>query len=307
MSSSPLAAAITRHTDNPDSGTHGDGFYATAIAPLTLMRLGRQTIESYSLYKPALCVTVQGAKQVMLGDSVFDYGAMQYLAVSVDLPILGRVTQASDAAPFLALIIDIDIAMLQDVMRQTDHPADLANLANLANLADGGKAAPGVFIGTFDEHATACALKLMALLEQPKAIPVLANSVLRELYYWLLCGPQGALLRRLGAPDSHVQRIARAIALMRREFASSLGIDRLATLAGMSASSFHAHFKTVTSVTPLQYQKQLRLLQARRLIATHAANASQAAYQVGYESASQFSREYTRMFGAPPSRDGLAA
>lgn len=298
MSSSPLAAAITRHTDNH---APSDGFYATDIAQLTLMRLGRQTIESYSLYKPALCVTVQGAKQVMLGDSVFDYGPMHYLAVSVDLPILGRVTQASDAAPFLALIVDIDIAMLQEVMRQTDHPADLDN------LADAGKAAPGVFIGAFDEHATACALKLMALLEQPKAIPVLANSVLRELYYWLLCGPQGALLRRLGAPDSHVQRIARAIALMRSEFASSLGIDRLATLAGMSASSFHAHFKTVTSVTPLQYQKQLRLLQARRLIATHAANASQAAYQVGYESASQFSREYTRMFGAPPSRDGLAA
>lgn len=237
-------------------------------------------------------MTVQGAKQVMLGNAVFDYGPMEYLVVSVDLPIIGRVTQGNADTPFLALILDIDVALLQDVVRQLDQQAPTHAPSSL-----------GIFIGNFAGEAADCALRLMQLLEQPRAIPVLAASLLRELYYWLLCGPQGEQLRRLVAPNSNILRIADAIHVMRKEFDQPIGIERLAALAGMSPSSFHAHFKTITSVTPLQYQKQLRLLQARRLLVTRAANASQAAYQVGYESPSQFSREYTRMFGTPPSRE----
>lgn len=289
MSSSPLAAAITRYTD-----THAEtgGFHETAIASLKLMRIGQHTLPSYTLYTPNLCMTVQGAKQVMLGDTVFDYGPMEYLVVSVDLPIIGRVTQGSADTPFLALILDIDVALLQDVVRQLDQAPPVHAPSSL-----------GIFIGNFSGQAADCALRLIQLLEQPRAIPVLASSLLRELYYWLLCGPQGEQLRRLVAPNSNTLRIAEAIHVMRKEFDQPIGIERLAALAGMSPSSFHAHFKTITSVTPLQYQKQLRLLQARRLLVTRAANASQAAYQVGYESPSQFSREYTRMFGTPPSRE----
>lgn len=289
MPSSPLAAAITRYTD---THAEADGFYETDIAPLKLMRIGQHTLPTYTLYTPTLCMTVQGAKQVMLGDTVFDYGPMEYLVVSVDLPIIGRVTQGNADTPFLALILDIDVALLQDVIRQLDQPSPAHAPSSL-----------GIFIANFAGQAADCALRLMQLLEQPRAIPVLASSLLRELYYWLLCGPQGEQLRRLVAPNSNILRIADAIHLMRKEFDQPIGIERLATLAGMSTSSFHAHFKTITSLTPLQYQKQLRLLQARRLLVTRAANASQAAYQVGYESPSQFSREYTRMFGTPPSRE----
>lgn len=289
MPSSPLATAITRYTD---THTEVDGFYETDIAPLKLMRIGQHTLPTYTLYTPTLCMTVQGAKQVMLGDTVFDYGPMEYLVVSVDLPIIGRVTQGNTDTPFLALILDMDVALLQDVVRQLDQTPPVHAPSSL-----------GIFIGNFAGQAAECALRLMQLLEQPRAIPVLASSLLRELYYWLLCGPQGEQLRRLVAPNSNILRIADAIHLMRKEFDQPIGIEKLAALAGMSTSSFHAHFKTITSLTPLQYQKQLRLLQARRLLVTRAANASQAAYQVGYESPSQFSREYTRMFGTPPSRE----
>ncbi|MGV8870057.1 MAG: AraC family transcriptional regulator N-terminal domain-containing protein [Janthinobacterium svalbardensis] len=289
MSTTPLAAAIAAHTATRNTP---DGFYATDIAALKLMRIGEKTLPAYALYTPALCLAVQGTKQVMLGDALFDYGAMEFLIVSVDLPILGRVTHATPEHPFLALILELDVKLLQDVIRQLDGEAVAP-----------GTAALGVFVGRLEEQAADCLLRLVQLLGQPRAIAMLAPSILRELYYWLLSSPQGEQLRRLVAPDSSTLRIAEAIHLMQADFAAPIGIGRLAALAGMSVSSFHAHFKSITSLTPLQYQKQLRLLQARRLIVTRAANASQAAYQVGYESASQFSREYTRMFGTPPSRE----
>jgi len=143
----------------------------------------------------------------------------------------------------------------------------------------------------------------MRLLDRPAAVPVLQAQLVREMHYWLLSGKHGAAIRRLGGPDSHAQRIARAVAVLRAEFAHPLPVERLAAVAGMSASSFHQHFRAMTSLSPLQFQKQLRLIEARRLMLAEGASASSAAFTVGYESVPQFTREYGRMFGQPPVRD----
>jgi AraC-like DNA-binding protein len=287
--SSALKDAVLAYTDGRVSH---DIFYPTAIDTLLLMRSDRETSPRRALYRPALCINVQGAKQVMLGDEVLDYAELQYLVVSVDLPVLGRITCAAPDKPFLAIALEIDVTLLREVMEQLGGP-----------LRAPGESGLGVFVGNFTPPLAECALRLMRLLETPQAIPVLYPAILRELYYWLLTGPDGAAIGRLALPDSHTQRIAKAIHVMREDFASPVRVERLAAVASMSPSSFHQHFKAVTSMTPLQYQKQLRLLEARRLMTADAANAMNAAYQVGYESASQFSREYARMFGVPPKRD----
>jgi AraC-like DNA-binding protein len=160
-----------------------------------------------------------------------------------------------------------------------------------------------VLLETTDDHVRESALRLMRLIERPAALPVLAAPLVRELHYWLLAGRHGAAIRRLGLPEGRMRRIARAIALLRADFAQRLPVERLAAAAGMSPSSFHQHFRAVTSLTPRQFQKQLRLIEARRLMLAQGINASNAAYAVGYESVQQFTREYGRMFGLPPARD----
>ncbi len=161
----------------------------------------------------------------------------------------------------------------------------------------------GLFVGTLDAHQADAIVRLAELLATPDAMRMLYPSIEREIFYWILTSLDGAEIRRLATPDSHTQHIAEAINVMRAEFTQSVSIERLASIAHMSPSSFHHHFKVVTSMSPLQYQKQLRLLEARRLMLASGADATRAAYKVGYESASQFSREYARMFGAPPRRD----
>jgi AraC-like DNA-binding protein len=151
-----------------------------------------------------------------------------------------------------------------------------------------------------------CVARLVRLAGTPKAVPLLYPSIMREICYWLLNGPYGGEIRKLASPETHVERIARALHRIRNNFSQTLRIDQLAEEARMSASSFHQHFKSMTTMTPLQYQKRLRLLEARRLMLSEAASVAEAAYQVGYESASQFSREYSRMFGVPPKRDSLS-
>jgi AraC-like DNA-binding protein len=247
----------------------------------------------HAIYEPALIVVVQGAKDIMLGDALLTYTTGQYLVMSVGLPVLARITQASAARPYLALALTIDLPVIQDLMLQLG-PAPAAAAA---------RSTLGLFVGTLTGPQADCMARIGALLQTPAALRVLYPSIARELYYWLLTGPDGAEFRRLAAPGSHTWRIAEAIAAMRAELTANVPIERLAAIAHMSPSSFHHHFKAVTSMSPLQYQKQLRLLEARRLMLAGAADATRAAYEVGYESTSQFSREYTRMFGAPPRRD----
>lgn len=284
-----LRDAILAYTD-----THpgADGLWPTDVPNLHLIRGDRETALQHAFYDRALIVVVQGAKEVVLGDASFAYSAGQYLVMSVGLPLLASITEASDERPYLALALTIDFRILGELVDALDRLPDPVVPPRL-----------GLFVGTIDGRQSAALARLGALLESPEALRVLYASVAREIFYWTLAGRDGAEIRRLAAPDRHTQRIGDAIAVLRADLSASVSIDSLAARAHMSPSSFHHHFKLVTSMSPLQYQKQLRLLEARRLMLAHGADATRAAFEVGYESASQFSREYARMFGAPPRRD----
>lgn len=285
-----LKEALVRYTDARGGA---DGAYATAVDGLYLMRASGEALPTARVYRPALCVVAQGAKQVLLGEAAFDYTEGQALVVSVELPVLGKVTRASAQRPFLGLNLDLDVGILREVMAQLDPPPRP------------GPGRLGLFVGGLGEALADCVLRLLRLLDTPEAVPVLYPGLMREIGYWLLAGPHAGEVCKIALASGPTQRIAEAIRLLREDIARPVRIGQLAAAANMSPSSFHQHFKTLTSMTPLQYQKQLRLLEARRLMLAGQANAAAAAYRVGYESASQFSREYARLFGAPPARDAV--
>jgi AraC-like DNA-binding protein len=274
-----------------------DGIYETPIEGLALLRTSHATlprIGRHMIYRPALCIVAQGAKRLVLGNRVFDYGQMQALIIGLDTPAFGWVTTADPTEPYLGITLDLDPAAINDVMSALVTPISPRETGQ-----------PGLFVANIDDELAGSVGRLLQLLDNPTAIPVLRPSIVREIYYWLLTGPHGAEFARLAVPDGHARRIASAIRLLRGNFDKVVRIDELASAARMSPSSFHQHFKALTSMTPVQYQKQLRLLEARRLMQSDDLNVAAAAYQVGYESPSQFSREYARMFGTPPKRDAL--
>ncbi|MBY3036176.1 AraC family transcriptional regulator [Rhizobium laguerreae] len=275
-----------------DARGGGDGLFTTAIDGFFLMRSSTLSMPKPAIYRPALCIIVDGAKQLMFGDRFFDYEAMQALIISVEMPAFGRVTKASAERPMIAINLELDVTILREVLKEMD--------ASPRPAGDGG---PGVFVQEFGAELQDCILRLIRTLATPKAIPILHPAIMREISFWLLSGKNGDEVCKLALPDSHTRRVAEAIYLLRGNFADAVRVEKLAAATKMSPSSFHQHFKMLTSMTPLQYQKQLRLLEARRLMVTDGFNAANAAYQVGYESASQFSREYARMFGTPPKRD----
>jgi AraC-like DNA-binding protein len=258
-------------------------------------------LPSHSIYRPCLCAVVQGAKQVTVGDQTLDYGDGQCLVVSVDLPAFGRVTRASVDIPYLAVALEFDVQMIRAVMEELDTPPS-------GDSSEAGEGVGrGIFVADTTEPLTDCLLRLIRLLDTPQAIPVLHPAIMKEVCFWLLTGPHGSEIRKLALPDSHTRRIANALYSIREQFSRPIRVQELAAAARMSPSSFHQHFKALTSMTPLQYQKQLRLLEARRLMHAQGVSVSSAAYQVGYESASQFSREYSRMFGVSPRRDTVGS
>ena len=241
---------------------------------------------------PALCIVVQGAKWTMFGETRFDYHAGQALVVSVELPAFSTIVEASPSRPYLGVIIEFDLAIMREVMKSLDA------------LAEGSEdVSRSVFVTEFDGPLLDCAVRLVRLLETPKAIPVLYPAIMREICYWLLTGPRGAELIRMTVGKTHTSKVIHALHFLRDHFAESVRIEDLASLAQMSPSAFHRQFKAITSMTPLQYQKQLRLLEARRLMIADELNVGTTAAQVGYESSTQFIREYGRMFGMPPRRD----
>lgn len=270
----------------------GQGLFPTQIDSVNIIRSFQEMMPRRQIYRPSLCVVLQGAKQILFGEQTLDYGVMECLVVSVELPASGRIVAASREAPFVGLTIDLDVAMMREVLEQLETlPAPPSN--------------PGscVFVGKVDEPLADCVLRLVRMSNTPKAIPILYPSVMREICYWLLSGPHGGEICNLALPETNMERVVKAIYLLRENFARTLRVEQLAEAARMSASSFHQHFKALTAMTPLQFQKQLRLLEARRLMVADAASVAEAAYQVGYESASQFSREYSRTFGVAPKRD----
>ena len=287
--SNALIEAVKRYTD--EQAGKGSPFI-TAIDGMAILRADYEKPASHLIMKPALCVVVQGTKWTTFGDRRYDYPAGRALVVSVEMPAFSRVVEASPAEPFLAIVIQFDLAVMRDVMERLEAPPELED--NLGR---------GVFVTDFDGPLADCVLRMVRLLDTPQAIPILAPMIMREICYWLLTGPHGGEVAKVVLANSHAQRVVTAIHTLRDQFAETIRIEDLAAVAQMSPSAFHRQFKALTSMTPLQYQKQLRLLEARHLMVTGDANAEVAAYQVGYESASQFSREYARMFGAPPRRD----
>lgn len=292
-----LLDAVKRFTD----GQAGTSPFATAIEGLTILRSDHEKRPDHLIFKPALCIVLQGAKWAVFGDRHVDYRAGQALVVSVEMPAFGRVAEASPTEPYLGLIIEFDLAIMREVLEAMPNPP-----------RPGGDITSSVFVTDFDGPLADCALRMVRLLDTPGAIPVLRAAIMREISYWLLTGPHGGDVVRMALGNDHTHRIVSVIHGLRGHFAEPMRIEDLAERAGMSPSAFHRKFKTITSMTPLQYQKQLRLLEARRLMMAEAANVETAAFLVGYESPSQFSREYARMFGTPPRRDvtalrGLAA
>jgi AraC-like DNA-binding protein len=275
-----------------DSNGGYDGVLVTPIEGLFLMRSTCERLPHHVMYKPALCITVQGAKQVLFGDKLFDYGEMQALVVGVEQPGVGRVTRASLREPYLGIVLQLDLGILREVTAQLSPPPK-----------PNGNTRMGVFAMEVDGPLADCIGRMIHMLETPQAAPILYPAIMRELSYWLLTGESAGEICKLASPNGRTQRIAEAICLLRDDIARPIRIEELADTAQMSPSSFHQHFKLLTSLTPIQYQKQMRLLEARRLMVEDGANVTGAAYRVGYESVSQFSREYARMFGTPPKRD----
>lgn len=284
-----LKQAVWRYAD---AHRNSDGLAITPIAGVRMMCAYQPTGPIRSLYKPLLCLVLQGAKQVTAGckEAIFVEG--QSLVVGVDVPVIGHILRASRPQPYLALSIELDMAIMRDVMLELPPASDTA-----------GDEGSNLLISETDKAIVDCAGRLVRLLDRPEATPVLRPAILREMHYWLLVGPHGSAIRRIALPDGHAQRVARAVAILRAEFDRPIAVGRLAAAAGMSLSSFHQHFRAVTSLSPKQFQKQLRLTEARRLMVGEGHNASRAAFAVGYESVSQFTREYARLFGAPPRRD----
>jgi AraC-like DNA-binding protein len=280
-----LATVVMRHTD-------GSGIHPTAIKQLHFTRSDAVSTTFQFIDQPTLFIVVQGQKEVLLGQEMYQYGATQYLVVSVDLPLSGSVVEATPDKPYLALTLTLDPLQLCDLVAQMS-----------LNSAKKENSVRGISVSNADIALIECALRLVKLLDAVPDIPILAPMMIRELYYRLLLCEQGEAVRQIATSGSAMQRIALAIKQIKAEFTQPMRIEELADQVRMSTSSFHQHFKQVTAMSPLQYQKQLRLLEARRLMLAEDCNATSAAYQVGYESPSQFSREYSRLFGAPPIRD----
>ncbi|MGJ4955656.1 AraC family transcriptional regulator N-terminal domain-containing protein [Bradyrhizobium sp. HKCCYLRH2015] len=277
------------------AAVHADtaGIARTPIPGLTTVRATAPSELVYAISRPLVCQVVQGSKQVTMGLQGLTFSAGDSLIITADVPTVSQITRATRAAPYLSLVLELDSALIAELILQMDGTTATDGLA--------------VRVEPTDAEVTDAALRLMRLLDRPAGLQVLQAQLLREMHYWLLAGRHGAAIRRLGGPDSHAQRIARAVALLRAEFTQALPVERLAAVAGMSLSSFHQHFRRHTSLSPLQFHKQLRLIEARRLMLAEGISASSAAFAVGYESVPQFTREYRRLFGRPPVQDIKAA
>lgn len=280
-----LAALIERYCGGVDD------LLQTPVPRLAFYRTTTTNAPMCGVYRSVLAIIPQGAKRVTLADEAYVYDSQHYLLTSVDLPVMAQVTEASSDKPLLCAVLDIDLMQVGELMGE------------LSTTAVPAPQPRGMGVSLLDEGLVDAVLRLARLVESPRDIPVLAPLAEREILYRLLQGEQGARLRHTLLAESHGHRVAKAIGWLKDNFHQPISIDALADRVNMSTSSLHHHFKAMTAMSPLQYQKHIRLQEARRLLLAEPIDAATVARRVGYESPSQFSREYRRLFGAPPGQD----
>lgn len=280
-----LSELIRHHA--PSSGTH-----QTSVPSLRLMHATQCSEPLESVYQPSICVVAQGAKTATLADEIYRYDPSNYLVTSVELPIAGRIIEASPDCPYLSLKLSFEADVILDIVKMMTHPPAVPE--------EGSR---GITVNQTTLPLLEAIVRLLQLLDVPEDVSVLAPLVIRETLYHVLQCKQGALIYQFAVIGSHAHHIAQAIQVINRQYDHPLVVEDLAKTVNMSTSAFHKHFKRVTAMSPIQYQKTVRLQEARRLMLTESLPASDAAFRVGYESPSQFSREYARMYGRPPMVD----
>lgn len=271
-----------------DAHLNKEGVATTPIPGVFILSETAPSMLQFAITKPLLALVLQGRKRVTMGSHTFDFGMGESLLVTMDVPTVSQVITASAATPYYSFVVELDAAVITELV------GDMDKLEASPDLP--------VRVDQIEEDVAETALHLLKLLDRPHALKMLGRQLVRELHYWLLSGRYGKSMRALGNTDSHARRIARAVEIIRAKYDQPLRIKTLADAAGMSISVFHKHFRNVTTLTPLQFQKQLRLVEARKLMLVQGAAISTAAHRVGYESVTQFTREYSRMFGQPPAR-----
>jgi len=265
---------------------------ATEIPGLTLHRRTAPTARCSMTYEPGVTVIAQGRKRVELGRNVFIYDASRFLLTSVDLPVVSRVIEASEEMPCLALSLKLEMPMVRELLSREEM-----------HVAEAPSDTPGMATGEITVEFLSACCRLVDLLHTPQDLPFLSGLIRREIIYRILGSAEGARLRAIATLGEQSHRTAKAIAWIRANYARALRVEDLAEIAGMGVSTLHHHFRVLTAMSPLQYQKQLRLQAARGHMLMDGLDAASAAFEVGYESASQFNREYSRFFGQPPRRD----
>jgi AraC-like DNA-binding protein len=281
-----LAELIRAHTPY-------DGQFEIRISGVHVSRASRTNTELvYATARPSVCIIAQGAKSVLLGQEVYEYNASRILVFSVDLPVAGQVTRASHAEPYLGFRLDLDPHKIAELVLKV-YPHGVPRVQE----------SRGVYVAPMDLRIVNAATRLLEVMAQPGEAELLAPLVIEEILVRLLRSPVGVRVAQIGLTESSAHGVAKAVSWLRANFSQPMKVEALAELAHMSASSFHQHFKAITSMSPLQFQKALRLQEARRLMLSTMVDAGTASWRVGYQSPSQFSREYGRFFGSAPTKD----
>jgi AraC-like DNA-binding protein len=285
-STQEMAEIIGRHLDF-------DSIEPCALKRVKLIRSSSLSNSMPVIYEPALCLVAQGRKRVVLGEVAYVYDPSQYVLVTVDLPLLGSILEASEERPFLCVSLDLDLRVLSELL--IEHGGSVPP----------AESRPGLVLGDVTPELTDAMVRLLRLLDTPQDIPALAPLAEREILYRLMSMDQTGMMRHISNSQSRLSQISRAILWIKSNYAEPFTVEQVADEAGMSASSLHQHFKAVTTYSPLQFRTRLRLQEARRAMVAEGLDAASAGFSVGYESPSQFSRDYTKAFGSPPMQDAI--
>jgi AraC-like DNA-binding protein len=267
-----------------------DGVHSTSIPSMHFIRSSTKSEPVHLIHEPALCIVAQGSKLVFLGQENYRYDSFHYLVVSIDLPISGQILEATSETPYLCLQLNFDSKLVFDILRESDS----------MSLENKKESVRGLFVSKTNIDLLDAVVRLVRLLDTPQDISVLAPLTIREILYRIMQDTKGDSIKQISIAGSHAQRISTVIQKIKSDFVQPISIKELAQSVNMSSSSLHHHFKQLTGMSPLQFQKQLRLQEAHRLMLSELADAANAGFQVGYESPSHFSREYSRLFGLPP-------